>query len=193
MRAGEWQGTMALTEPEAGSSLTDITTMAEPTDKDYYRIKGQKIFISAGDHDGVDNVVHLMLVKIEGAPAGVKGISLFVVPKKRIDDNGNLVPNGVVASGVYHKLGYRGCPIVQLSLGDKNDCRGWLVGEPHNGLKYMFQMMNEARIGVGMGAIAMATAAYYASLDYTRSRLQGRKMTKGSESTTGSHYRTCGC
>ena len=176
MRAGEWQGTMALTEPEAGSSLTDITTMAVPTDEGYYRIKGQKIFISAGDHDGVDNVVHLMLVKIEGAPAGVKGISLFVVPKKRIDDNGNLVPNDIVASGVYHKLGYRGCPIVQLSMGDKNDCRGWLVGEPHNGLKYMFQMMNEARIGVGMGAIAMATAAYYASLDYTRSRLQGRKM-----------------
>ena len=176
MCAGEWQGTMALTEPEAGSSLTDITTMAVPTDEGYYRIKGQKIFISAGDHDGVDNVVHLMLVKIEGAPAGVKGISLFVVPKKRIDDNGNLVPNDIVASGVYHKLGYRGCPIVQLSMGDKNDCRGWLVGEPHNGLKYMFQMMNEARIGVGMGAIAMATAAYYASLDYTRSRLQGRKM-----------------
>jgi butyryl-CoA dehydrogenase len=176
MRAGEWQGTMALTEPEAGSSLTDITTMAVPTDEGYYRIKGQKIFISAGDHDGVDNVVHLMLVKIEGAPAGVKGISLFVVPKKRIDDNGNLVPNDVVASGVYHKLGYRGCPIVQLSMGDKDDCRGWLVGEPHNGLKYMFQMMNEARIGVGMGAIAMATAAYYASLDYTKSRLQGRKM-----------------
>ncbi|MGD9300901.1 MAG: acyl-CoA dehydrogenase [Desulfobacterales bacterium] len=176
MRAGEWQGTMALTEPEAGSSLSDITTMAEPTDADYYHIKGQKIFISAGDHDGVDNVVHLMLAKIEGAPAGVKGISLFVVPKKRIDDSGNLIPNDVVASGVYHKLGYRGCPIVQLSMGDRNDCRGWLVGEPHNGLKYMFQMMNEARIGVGMGATAMATAAYYASLDYSRSRLQGRKM-----------------
>ena len=176
MHAGEWQGTMALTEPEAGSSLSDITTMAEPTAKDYYLIKGQKIFISAGDHDGVDNVVHLMLAKIEGAPAGVKGISLFVVPKKRIDDSGNLVPNDVAASGVYHKLGYRGCPIVQLSMGDKNDCRGWLVGDPHNGLKYMFQMMNEARIGVGMGATAMATAAYYASLDYTRSRNQGRKM-----------------
>jgi butyryl-CoA dehydrogenase len=176
MRAGDWQGTMALTEPEAGSSLSDITTMAEPSDEGHYRIKGQKIFISAGDHDGVDNVVHLMLAKIEGAPAGVKGISLFVVPKKRIDDNGNLVANDVVASGVYHKLGYRGCPIAQLSMGDKNDCHGWLVGEPHNGLKYMFQMMNEARIGVGMGATAMATAAYYASLDYTRSRLQGRKM-----------------
>jgi butyryl-CoA dehydrogenase len=176
MHAGEWQGTMALTEPEAGSSLSDITTMAEPTDNGYFRIKGQKIFISAGDHDGVDNVVHLMLAKIEGAPAGVRGISLFVVPKKRIDDDGRLVPNDVVASGVYHKLGYRGCPIVQLSVGDKNDCRGWLVGEPHSGLKYMFQMMNEARIGVGLGATAMATAAYYASLDYTKSRLQGRKM-----------------
>ncbi len=176
MRSGEWQGTMALTEPEAGSSLSDITTMAEPTEKGYYRIKGQKIFISAGDHDGADNVVHLMLAKIEGAPAGVKGISLFVVPKKRIDDSGDLVPNDVAPSGVYHKLGYRGCPIVQLSMGDKNDCRGWLVGEPHSGLKYMFQMMNEARIGVGMGATSMATAAYYASLDYTKSRLQGRKM-----------------
>ena len=176
MHAGEWQGTMALTEPEAGSSLADITTMAEPTDKGYFLIKGQKIFISAGDHDRVDNVIHLMLAKIEGAQAGVKGISLFVVPKKRIDDNGHLVPNDVITAGVFHKLGYRGCPIVQLSMGDKNDCRGWLVGEPHHGLKYMFQMMNEARIGVGMGAAAMATAAYYASLEYAKSRIQGRKM-----------------
>jgi len=178
MRAGEWQGTMALTEPEAGSSLADITTMAEPTADGYYRVKGQKIFISAGDHDGVENVVHLMLAKIEGAPAGVKGISLFVVPKKRLDGQGNLVANDVVASGVYHKLGYRGCPIVQLSIGDKNDCRGWLVGEPHSGLKYMFQMMNEARIGVGMGAAAMATAAYYAALEYSKTRRQGRKLSQ---------------
>ena len=176
MRSGEWQGTMALTEPEAGSSLSDITTMAEPTAEGHYHIKGQKIFISAGDHDGVHNIVHLMLAKITGAPAGVKGISLFVVPKKRIDADGHLAANDVVASGIYHKLGYRGCPIVQLSLGDKNDCRGWLVGEPHSGLKYMFQMMNEARIGVGMGATAMATAAYYASLEYTKSRCQGRKL-----------------
>jgi alkylation response protein AidB-like acyl-CoA dehydrogenase len=178
MRSGQWQGTMALTEPEAGSSLADITTLAEPTAEGYYRIKGQKIFISAGDHDGVENVVHLMLTKIEGAPAGVKGISLFVVPKKRIDDHGNLVSNDVVASGVYHKLGYRGCPIVQLSIGDKNDCRGWLVGEPHSGLKCMFQMMNEARIGVGMGAAAMATAAYYAALEYSKTRRQGRKVSQ---------------
>ncbi|MGD9139768.1 MAG: acyl-CoA dehydrogenase family protein, partial [Desulfobacterales bacterium] len=178
MRSGEWQGTMALTEPEAGSSLSDITTMAEPTSEGYYRIRGQKIFISAGDHDGVENVVHLMLAKIDGAPAGVKGISLFVVPKKRLNQSDELISNDVVASGVYHKLGYRGCPIVQLSMGDKNDCRGWLVGEPHSGLKYMFQMMNEARIGVGMGAAAMATAAYYASLEYSKTRHQGRKISK---------------
>jgi len=178
MFSGEWQGTMALTEPEAGSSLTDITTMAEPTDSDYYLIKGQKIFISAGDHDGVDNVVHLMLAKIPGGPPGVKGISLFVVPKMRLGENGALISNDVTTSGVYHKLGYRGCPIVQLSLGDKDDCRGWLVGKPHQGLGYMFQMMNGARIGVGMGAASMATAAYYAALDYTRTRRQGRKLTQ---------------
>jgi butyryl-CoA dehydrogenase len=165
MYAGKWQGTMALTEPEAGSSLADITTMAEPTDNGYYLIKGQKIFISAGDHDGVENVVHLMLAKIQGAPPGVKGISLFVVPKKRLSKNGKLISNDVVASGVYHKLGYRGCPIVQLSLGDKNDCRAWLVGD-------------EARIAVGMAATSMSTAAYYASLDYAKTRRQGRKISQ---------------
>jgi butyryl-CoA dehydrogenase len=178
MYEGQWQGTMALTEPEAGSSLSDITTTAEPTNEGYYSIKGQKIFISAGDHNGVDNVVHLMLAKIAGAPAGVKGISLFVVPKKRLDEDGRLVSNDVVTSGVYHKLGYRGCPIVQLSLGDKNDCRGWLVGEPHNGLKYMFLMMNGARVGVGLGAASMATAAYYAALEYSKTRRQGRKISQ---------------
>jgi alkylation response protein AidB-like acyl-CoA dehydrogenase len=176
MLSGKWQGTMALTEPEAGSSLADITTMAEPTDHGYYKIKGQKIFISAGDHDGVDNVIHLMLAKIKGAPAGVKGISLFVVPKKRIDEKGQLVSNDVVTSGVFHKLGYRGCPIAQLSMGDSDSCRGYLVGEPHQGLLLMFQMMNEARIGVGAGAAAIASAAYYAALEYTRARLQGRKL-----------------
>jgi len=169
---------MALTEPEAGSSLSDITTTAEPTDKGYYRIRGQKIFISAGDHDAVENVVHLMLAKITGAPPGVKGISLFVVPKKRISEGGALVQNDVVTSGIFHKLGYRGCPITQLSIGDKDDCRGYLVGKPHHGLMYMFQMMNEARIGVGMGATAVATAAYYASLEYAKTRKQGRKVSE---------------
>ena len=178
MLAGKWQGTMALTEPEAGSSLSDITTSAEPTGQGYYLIKGQKIFISAGDHDGAENIVHLMLVKIKDAPPGAKGISLFVVPKYRFDEKGGLIPNDVTTSGLFHKLGYRGCPIVQLSIGDKNNCRGWLVGEPHNGLKYMFQMMNEARIGVGIGAVSIATAAYYASLDYAKTRRQGRGIAK---------------
>ncbi|MBT8338779.1 MAG: acyl-CoA dehydrogenase [Desulfatitalea sp.] len=175
LREGIWQGTMALTEPEAGSSLSDITTTASPTGDGHYQIRGQKIFISAGDSDAVDNVVHLLLGKIDGAPAGVKGISLFVVPKKRVENDGTLTFNDVNTSGVYHKLGYRGCPIAQLSFGDNDACRGYLVGEPHHGLRYMFQMMNEARIGVGLGATAMATAAYYASLAYAKERKQGRK------------------
>jgi alkylation response protein AidB-like acyl-CoA dehydrogenase len=175
MLTGEWQGTMALTEPQAGSSLSDLQTLAVPTDEGYYKIKGQKIFISAGDHDGVDNVVHLMLAKIKGAPPGVKGISLFVVPKKRLEGQ-NLVGNDLLLAGVYHKLGYRGAPITQLSMGENDDCRGYLVGEPHKGLPYMFQMMNEARINVGLGAAGIASAAYYASLEYSRERLQGRKI-----------------
>jgi len=173
--SGEWQGTMALTEPQAGSSLTDIVTAAEPTEHGYYKMKGRKIFISAADHDGVDNIIHLMLAKIPGGPLGVKGISLFVVPKKRIGEDGKLVSNDVAASEVYHKLGYRGAPIVGLSIGENGDCRGYLVGEAHQGLRYMFQMMNEARLGVGMGAAAIASAAYYTALDYTRERPQGRK------------------
>ena len=177
MLAGEWQGTMALTEPQAGSSLSDIITTAYPTDNGYYNIKGQKIFISAGDHDGVENVIHMMLAKIKGAPAGIKGISLFLVPKKRIGDSGALESNDVTVATVYHKLGYRGCPITQLSMGENDNCRGYLVGEPHKGLSYMFQMMNEARIGVGMQATAIATAAYYTSLEYAKERPQGRKLT----------------
>jgi alkylation response protein AidB-like acyl-CoA dehydrogenase len=175
MLSGEWQGTMALTEPQAGSSLSDILTIAQPTDQGFYRIRGQKIFISAGDHDGVDNVIHLMLAKIKGAPAGVKGISLFVVPKKRVEGQ-ELVFNDLQVAGVYHKLGYRGVPITQLSMGGNDDCRGYLVGQPHQGLPYMFQMMNEARINVGLGAAGIASAAYYVSLKYCRERPQGRKI-----------------
>ncbi|MBU1169752.1 MAG: acyl-CoA dehydrogenase [Proteobacteria bacterium] len=175
MLAGQFQGTMALTEPEAGSSLADITTTAQPCTEGHYSISGQKVFISGGDHDGVDNVIHLMLARIEGAPLGVKGISLFVVPKLRCDDNENPVPNDVVVSQIYHKMGYRGCPITQLVMGEKGDCRGYLVGEPHKGLFYMFQMMNESRLGVGLGATGIASAAYYAALAYTQTRKQGRK------------------
>lgn len=177
MFSGEWQGTMAMTEPQAGSSLADITTLAEPTGNGYYKMKGQKIFISAADHDGVDNVIHLMLAKIKDAPPGVRGISLFVVPKQRIDERGELEFNDIHVAGIYHKLGYRGSPIVQLSLGENDDCRGYLVGEPHKGLMYMFQLMNEARIDVGLGAAAIASAAYHAALEYTRQRPQGRRLT----------------
>ncbi|MCK6531504.1 MAG: acyl-CoA dehydrogenase [Polyangiaceae bacterium] len=176
MYAGEWQGTMALTEPQAGSSLSDIRTRATPTTEGHYLIHGQKIFISAARHDQAENGVNLLLARIDGAPAGVKGISLFVVPDRRPTDSG-LVDNDVTCTSVYHKVGYRGAPITQLSLGDAGDCRGWLVGQPHSGLRYMFQMMNEARIEVGLGATAIASAAYHAALDYARHRPQGRPIT----------------
>lgn len=173
MFAGKWQGTMALTEPHAGSSLGDIRTTASDAGDGSYRIKGQKIFISAGDHDGVENVVHLMLAKIDGAPAGTKGISLFVVPKHRPEDGG-LVYNDVFTAGFEGKMGMKGCPVMHLVMGDNDDCRGWLVGEPHQGLKYMFQMMNGARISVGVMSCGLSSAAYYASLEYANERPQGR-------------------
>jgi butyryl-CoA dehydrogenase len=175
MFSGQWQGTMAMTEPQAGSSLADIATRAEHAEGDYYKITGQKIFISGGDHDGVDNVVNLMLARIKGAPQGVKGISLFAVPRLRPKQGGGLESNDVSIAGVFHKMGYRGCPITQLSLGENNDCHGWLVGEPNQGLACMFQMMNEARIEIGIGAAGIASAAYYASLEYAGQRPQGRK------------------
>ncbi|MGD9031116.1 MAG: acyl-CoA dehydrogenase [Desulfobacteraceae bacterium] len=176
MFSGEWQGTMALTEPQAGSSVGDITTLAEPTEEGYYMIRGQKIFISASDHNAVENVVHLMLARIKGAPPGVKGISLFVVPKFRPSGNGELVFNDVNIAGLYHKLGYRGSPITQMSMGENNDCRGWLVGAPNKGLACMFQMMNEQRIDVGLGAAGIASSAYYTAIDYCKERPQGRRL-----------------
>jgi alkylation response protein AidB-like acyl-CoA dehydrogenase len=175
--SGEWQGTMAMTEPQAGSSLGDIVTTAKPAGNGMYMIRGQKIFISAGDHDNADNVVHLLLGRIEGAPTGLKGISLFLVPKKRFDDKGALVANDVITAGIYHKMGYRGAPITQLSFGENGDCRAYLVGEPNKGLSYMFQMMNEARLSVGFAATAIASAAFYAALEYAQERPQGRPIT----------------
>ncbi|WP_298349757.1 acyl-CoA dehydrogenase [Runella sp.] len=176
MYNGRWQGTMALTEPNAGSSLSDISTTAQPTNEEgVYKIQGQKIFISCGDHDACENVVHLLLAKIKGGPVGTKGISLFVVPQKRIKDNG-LSENDVTTAGVYHKMGYKGAPIAHLMFGSNDDCKGYLVGEPHKGLSYMFQMMNEARVGVGTNAAAIGTAAYHASLAYAKERPQGRPI-----------------
>lgn len=175
--SGKWQGTMALTEPQAGSSLGDITTSAKPTENGWYLIQGGKVFISAGDHDCADNVVHLMLARRKGAPGGIKGISLFLVCNKREDEStGEFVSNDIAVTQIFHKLGYRGTPITELSMGDNNDCRGYLVGEPEKGIRYMFQMMNEARISVGIGAAGIASAAYYAALEYARQRPQGRPL-----------------
>jgi len=176
MLTGVWGGTMCLTEPQAGSSLSDITTTAYPQPDGTYRIKGQKIWISAGDHEYVDNVIHLLLARIEGAPAGTKGISLFVVPKKRIEENGSLAGNDVVTFADFQKLGQRGYATTHLVFGDKEDCHGYLVGKAHHGLKYMFQMMNGARIAVGRQASAIACAAYHASLQYANERPQGRRL-----------------
>jgi alkylation response protein AidB-like acyl-CoA dehydrogenase len=177
MYAGSWQGTMALTEPDAGSSLSDINTKAIATEKEgLFKITGQKIYISAGDHDMCENIIHLMLAKIEGGPAGAKGISLFVVPKFRQSIDNQLIDNDVATAGIYHKMGYKGAPIAHLMVGANNNCEGYLVGEPHQGLKYMFQMMNEARLGVGMNAVAIATAALYSSLAYAQERPQGRPI-----------------
>ncbi|HEY0193489.1 MAG TPA: acyl-CoA dehydrogenase, partial [Kofleriaceae bacterium] len=176
MYRGEWTGTMALTEPQAGSSLADITTTATPTDGDYHLIRGSKIFISGGDHDLTANVVHMTLARIAGAPAGMKGVSLFCVPKQRLED-GALVDNDVAVTGVIHKIGWRGLPSLALAYGERGDCRGWLVGEPHQGIRYMFQMMNEARLMVGLNGVATASVAYHESLAYARGRTQGRSIT----------------
>jgi butyryl-CoA dehydrogenase len=176
MLAGEWGGTMCLTEPQAGSSLSDLTTAAHPTEEGYYKIKGQKIFISGGDHAYCENFVHLLLARIEGAPAGTKGISLFVVPKYRINDAGELEANDVITAGDFQKMGQKGYCTTHLSFGESDDCRGWLVGQANKGLKYMFQMMNGARISVGRDAVAISSAAYYASLQYANERPQGRRL-----------------
>ena len=172
-----WGGTMCLTEPQAGSSLSDVITTATPTNDDYYLIKGQKIFISAGDHQFADNFVHLVLARIEGAPAGTKGVSLFVVPKNRPTTNSGLEPNDVAVAGEFEKMGQRGYCTTHIVFGDNNDSRGWLVGEANKGLSYMFQMMNEARVATGRMGAGIAAAAYYSSLKYANERPQGRKLT----------------
>lgn len=177
MLSGKWQGTMCLTEPQAGSSLSDVVSSAEPLEDGTYKIRGQKVFISGGDGDMADNVIHLLLARIKGAPKGTKGISLFVVPKIRLDGT----DNDVTSMGIYHKLGQKGVPAMHLGFGDKNDgCVGYLVGEPHKGLNYMFQMMNEARIGVGITGASISSAAYYAALEYAKERPQSRRLNQKS-------------
>jgi alkylation response protein AidB-like acyl-CoA dehydrogenase len=172
---GRFLGTMCLSEPQAGSSLSDIGTRAELAADGSYRIIGQKMWISGGDHELSENIVHMVLAKIPGGPAGVKGISLFVVPKFLVNDDGSLGPrNDVQLAGINHKLGQRGIVNTFLKFGERGQCVATLVGAPHQGLTQMFHMMNEARIGVGMGAIMQGMAGYLYSLQYARERRQGR-------------------
>jgi butyryl-CoA dehydrogenase len=174
MYAGEWTGTMALTEPHAGSSLADVVTRATPLGDGRFKLSGAKIFISGGDQDLTENIVHMTLARIDGAPAGIKGVSLFAVPRRRRGPDGALVDNDVSVAGAVHKIGWRGLPSLILNFGERGDCIGWLVGEEHKGIGYMFQMMNEARIMVGVNGVATASAAYHESLDYAKTRAQGR-------------------
>ena len=174
MLTGQWFGTMCLSEPHAGSSLADIYSKATPQPDGTYRIKGSKMWITGGDHHLSENIVHLVLAKLPDAPAGVKGISLFIVPKYRVAQNGSLESNDVLLAGLNHKMGYRGTTNALLSLGENDDCHAELVGQPHQGLPYMFQMMNEARIGVGLGGAALACAGFEYSLGYALERRQGR-------------------
>ena len=195
--SGRFSGTMCLSEPQAGSSLSDITTRAQPDGEDFeaeplgarYRLTGNKMWISAGEHELSDNIIHLVLAKIPGPDgkliAGTRGISLFVVPKKMVTAKGELtgVRNDVALAGLNHKLGWRGTTNTLLNFGEgkypvngQAGAVGYLVGKPHEGLRCMFHMMNEARIGVGMAATMLGMAGYYASLDYAKTRPQGRAL-----------------
>ena len=175
MLTGRFAGTMAMSEPGAGSSLADLTTSAVPEGDGTYRITGNKIWISGGDHELNENIVHLVLARVKGAPKGVKGISLFIVPKFLVNDDGSLGErNDVTLAGLFHKMGGRGQTSTALNFGEKDGAVGYLVGEENRGLMYMFHMMNEARIMVGSGAAITALCGYQYSLDYARERPQGR-------------------
>ncbi len=177
MLEGRFFGTMCLSEPQAGSSLGDIRTKAAPTGDGDYFVTGTKMWISGGEHDLSENIVHLVLAKLPDAPPGVRGISLFVVPKRRVEEDGSVGPlNDVTLAGLNHKMGYRGTVNTVLNFGDAGGCRGWLVGEPHQGLRCMFHMMNEARIGVGLGSAMLGYTGYLHSLEYARERPQGRHV-----------------
>ncbi len=177
MVAGDWFGTMCLSEPQAGSSLADIRTKAEKRDDGSYKITGTKMWISGGDHEMTDNIVHMVLAKIPGSPAGVKGISLFLVPKHRVNDDGSIgESNNVALAGLNHKMGHKGTTNCLLNFGESGDTIGYLVGGENQGLANMFHMMNEARIAVGMAATVIGLGGYLYSLDYARNRPQGRHL-----------------
>ncbi len=208
--SGRFSGTMCLSEPQAGSSLSDVTTRAVPDGHDFeaeplgarYRLKGNKMWISSGEHELTENIIHLVLAKIPGADgkliAGTRGISLFIVPKKLVDAKGELtgVRNDVALAGLNHKLGWRGTTNTLLNFGEgkypvdgEPGAVGYLVGKPHEGLRCMFHMMNEARIGVGLAATMLGMAGYHASLDYAKNRPQGRSVGQGGKDASAPQVR----
>lgn len=175
MLDGRVYGTMCLSEPQAGSSLADITTMASPRSDGRYSLRGRKMWISGGEHELGENIVHLVLARTPDAPPGVKGISLFLVPRYR-EQEGARIPNGVSLIGLNHKMGWRAHVNTALAFGDTDECIGELVGTLHQGLAYMFMMMNEARVSVGLSAAAIGFAGYSYALQYARERRQGRSL-----------------
>ena len=177
---GEWAGTMNLTEPQAGSDLGAIRTRAEPQPDGSYLVRGQKIFISYGDHEITPNIVHLVLARMPDAPSGAKGISMFLVPKYLMQADGSLgQANDVKCVGLEHKMGIHGSPTCSMSFGENTGAQGWLVGAPNRGLEYMFIMMNEARFAVGLQGIGIGERAYQQALDFARERVQGRNAATG--------------
>ena len=177
MISGKWTGTMNLTEPQAGSDLALVRTRAEPQADGTFKIFGTKIYITYGDHDFTENIIHLVLARTPTAPQGVKGISLFVVPKVNVDKDGNLTEkNDVQCISLEHKLGIKGSPTAVLQFGDHGGATGYLVGEENRGLEYMFIMMNAARFGVGMQGVSLAERAYQKAVSYAKERIQSRDL-----------------
>ena len=177
MYTGKWTGTMLLTEPEAGSDVGALTTIATRNEDGTYNITGSKIFISSGDHDLSENIIHPVLARIEGAPDGTKGISLFLVPKIWVNEDGSLgEANDVVCTGTEEKMGIHGNSTCSLTLGGKGNCRGMLLGEENKGMRAMFLMMNEARLLVGLQSLSCASASYLNAINYARERIQGKNL-----------------
>ena len=177
MYTGQWSGTMLLTEPQAGSDVGALTTSAVNNGDGTYFISGNKIFISSGEHALTDNIIHAVLARIEGAPAGTKGISLFLVPKIWVNDDGSLGEfNDVACTGIEEKMGIHGNSTCSLTLGGRSTCRGTLLGEENKGMRAMFLMMNDSRFNVGLQGFACASSAYLYAVDYSRKRIQGKNL-----------------
>ena len=189
MISGKWTGTMNLTEPQAGSDLALVRTRAEPVDDGTYKIFGTKIYITYGEHDFSENIIHLVLARTPTAPEGVKGISLFVVPKFLVDDQGNIGQrNDVHCISIEHKLGIKASPTAVLQYGDHGGAIGYLVGEENRGLEYMFIMMNAARFGVGMQGVSLAERAYQKAVSYAKERIQSRDLAGSTGSVAIIHH-----